>query len=93
MLSQQVEDIGLPRGGVATRAPQDIFTSTPVGRERLNFADAGQSAVVQRDSMRGPVVTPGTATPGVTTVPVQSHESLRRDQDRLARLRDAVADI
>eukprot|EP00920_Eleutheroschizon_duboscqi_P005387 GHVT01012625.1.p1 GENE.GHVT01012625.1~~GHVT01012625.1.p1 ORF type:complete len:107 (-),score=19.28 GHVT01012625.1:72-392(-) len=40
--SQQVEDpIGLPRGGAASWAPQNILTSTPVGQELLNFVDAG----------------------------------------------------
>eukprot|EP00920_Eleutheroschizon_duboscqi_P028116 GHVT01068649.1.p1 GENE.GHVT01068649.1~~GHVT01068649.1.p1 ORF type:complete len:200 (+),score=17.99 GHVT01068649.1:608-1207(+) len=89
--SQQVEGpTGLPRCGAASWAPQSILTSTPVGQELLNFVDAGQQAVVQTGafSVVEQATTHDCATPDAATGLVQSPGSLRRDEERLARLRN-----
>ena len=42
VLPQQVEGPNsLPRGGAASWVPQDMVTSTPAGREALNYGKAG----------------------------------------------------
>eukprot|EP00919_Chromeraceae_sp_WS-2016_P038231 GHVR01091289.1.p1 GENE.GHVR01091289.1~~GHVR01091289.1.p1 ORF type:complete len:188 (+),score=20.54 GHVR01091289.1:430-993(+) len=84
-LAQQVEGPnGLPRGGATSWAPQEAVTSTPAGREALNYM-TGQDLLTP---VAGRAGAHGNGTLNPAAGLMQTPDSLREEEEGQARLRD-----